>query len=432
MKSMGRGVHLKYIDLFAGAGGLSEGFIRAGFQPVADIEMNPDAANTLKTRLVYWYLRNNENLSSYYSYLRGKITRDELYALVPEDILSTVLNYKMSENNLKEIFKLIDDKLQKLGEDKHVQLIIGGPPCQAYSLVGRAKQRRLEESAHENGNQVVDDERKYLYILYCRFLKHYKPDMFVFENVPGLLSMDNGQHWGAIQNMLLSAGYIIKFKELNAKDFGVPQERKRIIIIGWRRGTRYNYPLFQQAKANWTVSDILAGLPPIQAGEESKSYLCGRKKKYVTEHLWTTGDVLTWHVARPHNVQDREIYRLAINEWLNEGKHRRLSYIDIPEHLRTHNNQTGFLDRFKVVAPDIPYCHTILAHISKDGHYFIHPDVNQARSLTVREAARIQTFPDSYFFEGSRTSAFTQIGNAVPPLMAQRIAEALMGQLKKE
>ena len=423
---------MKYIDLFAGAGGLSEGFIRAGFQPVANIEMNPDAANTLKTRLVYWHLRNKGELTPYYSYLRDKIARDELYALVPEDVLSTVLNYTMNEKNLKEIFKLIDDKLQKQGGDKHIHLIIGGPPCQAYSIVGRAKQRRLDELAQKNGGQSDDDERKYLYVLYCHFLRHYKPDMFVFENVPGLLSMDNGRHWDAIKKMLLGAGYNIEFKELNARDFGVPQERKRIIIIGWRKGTQYHYPEFQQVKANWTISDVLAGLPSIQAGEESKSYLCGRKKKYVTEYLWTTGDVLTWHVARQHNARDREIYKLAIKEWLNEGKHRRLSYRDVPEHLRTHKNQTDFQDRFKVVAPDIPYCHTMLAHISRDGHYFIHPDINQARSLTVREAARIQTFPDSYFFEGSRTSAFTQIGNAVPPLMAQRIAELLMRQLKKE
>ena len=179
------------------------------------------------------------------------------------------------------------------------------------------------------------------------------------------------------------------------------------------------------------MSDILADLPSIQAGEESRGYSRKKRKQYVAEHLRTSDDVLTWHIARPHTEQDREIYRLAIHEWLDDGKHRRLRYQEIPEHLRTHKNQTAFSDRFKVVAPDVSYSHTMLAHISKDGHYFIHPDINQARSLTVREAARLQTFPDSYFFEGSRTSAFTQIGNAVPPLMAQRIAEALMEQLQE-
>ena len=423
---------MKYIDLFAGAGGLSEGFMRAGFQPIAHIEMNPETANTLKTRLAYWYLRKNGNLKPYYSYLLNKITRDELYALIPENILSTVLNYTMSKKNLKDLFTLIDNKLQTQEEDKHIHLIVGGPPCQAYSLAGRAKQRRREELSRKNVNPIEDDERKYLYILYCHFLRYYKPDMFVFENVPGLLSVDNGRHWEAIQKMLCSVGYNIEYKELNARNFGIPQDRRRIIIIGWRKKMRYHYPEFQQIEANWTISDILADLPSVQAGEECKRYSQRRKKQYVAEHLRTTDDVLTWHIARPHTIQDREIYKLAIHEWLDNVKHRRLRYQDIPEHLRTHKNQTSFSDRFKVVAPDIPYCHTILAHISKDGNYFIHPDINQARSLTVREAARIQTFPDSYFFEGSRTSAFTQIGNAVPPLMAQRIAEAIMGQLQEK
>jgi DNA (cytosine-5)-methyltransferase 1 len=231
--------------------------------------------------------------------------------------------------------------------------------------------------------------------------------------------------------MLRSVGYNIEHKELNARDFGVPQERKRIFIIGWRKGTRHHYPVFQPVEANWNVSDILADLPPVQTGEERKNYSRRRRGQYVAEHLRTSDDALTWHVARPHTEQDREIYKLAIHEWLDDGKHRRLRYQDIPKHLRTHKNQTDFSDRFKVVAPDIPYSHTMLAHISKDGHYFIHPDITQARSLTVREAARLQTFPDSYFFEGSRTSAFTQVGNAVPPLMAQRIAEALMVQLQE-
>jgi DNA (cytosine-5)-methyltransferase 1 len=417
---------MKYIDLFAGAGGLSEGFLRAGFEAVAHIEMNPDAVKTIKTRLAYWYLHGNNRLDEYYNYLRGEITSEELYTLIPEEILSTVLNYTMSEENINEIFDVLDESLQHHPDNNHIHLIVGGPPCQAYSLAGRARMKNRDPDAQEN------DHRKYLYRIYCQFLQHYLPDMFVFENVPGLLSADNGRHWREIQEMLRNAGFTIETKELNAKDFGVPQERKRIIVIGWRQGTPHHYPEFQEVEPSWNIEDILVDLPAIQAGEQSKKY---RKKKphpYVSDNLRTENDVLTWHIARPNIDRDREIYRLAIHEWIDGEKHRRLHYQDIPENLRTHKNIADFADRFKIVAPDIPYCHTMLAHISKDGHYFIHPDIEQSRSITVREAARIQSFPDSYFFEGSRTSAFTQIGNAVPPLMAQRIAEALILQFQEE
>ena len=139
-------------------------------------------------------------------------------------------------------------------------------------------------------------------------------------------------------------------------------------------------------------------------------------------------DVLTWHVARTNLERDREIYRMAVKLWKKEKK--RLKYTDIPDELATHNNRNSFLDRFKVVADDLPATHTMVAHISKDGHYYIHPDIKQARSISVREAARIQSFPDNFFFEGSRTAAFRQIGNAVPPLLAKTIATALLEQFE--
>jgi DNA (cytosine-5)-methyltransferase 1 len=125
-------------------------------------------------------------------------------------------------------------------------------------------------------------------------------------------------------------------------------------------------------------------------------------------------------MCRKHNERDREIYKLAISAW-HDG-HRRLKYTDLPEKLCTHKNKESFLDRFKVLAPDIACSHTMIAHISKDGHHFIHPDINQCRSISVREAARIQSFSDNYYFEGPRTAKFVQIGNAVPPIMAKGIA----------
>lgn len=143
----------------------------------------------------------------------------------------------------------------------------------------------------------------------------------------------------------------------------------------------------------------------------------------------TKDDVLTHHNCRPNIDRDIKIYRRAVELW-NDG-HKRLNYNDLPDELKTHKNRHSFTDRFKVVEGDESCCHTILAHLSKDGHYFIHPDIEQNRSITVREAARIQSFPDSYFFEGARTSQFVQIGNAVPPMMAKGIAMGIFEQLYK-
>lgn len=406
---------MNYIDLFAGAGGLSEGFIQAGYTPVAHIEMNSEASQTLKTRVCYHYLKEHNNLAPYRRYERGQITREQLYALVPNELLDSVINKEISNESISGIFKSIDTLL---GEDT-VDVIIGGPPCQAYSLVGRAK-----------GTGGYDDHRNYLYRLYCRFLKKYHPKMFVFENVPGLLNANNGKYFHNIKHTFRMAGYHIEVKELNAKDFGVLQSRRRLIIIGWRSDLDCFYPEFIPVEHNYIVNDILYDLPVIQAGEENNHYRPGRIRPYLTQYgIRERGDVLTFHIARPHIARDRIIYRTAINLW--NTNHRRLKYTDLPKKLITHKNTTSFLDRFKVVEGDMTACHTMLAHISKDGHYFIHPDINQARSLTVREAARIQSFADNYYFEGSRTAAFTQIGNAVPPIMAKAIAEALSEQIQQ-
>jgi DNA (cytosine-5)-methyltransferase 1 len=414
---------MKYIDIFAGAGGLSEGFARAGFKAIAHVEMNHDAIETIKTRISYYYLRENHKLSVYYQYLKGNISRTELYSSIPKDILETAVQYKMSEENMPSLFEKID----KLKGENVIDLVIGGPPCQAYSLAGRAKQRRLSFAL--DSGETQDDDRKYLYKLYCQVLKRYKPKLFVFENVLGLLTADSGKHWQDIKSLFDLVGYTIDSKQLNARDFGVPQDRKRIIIIGWLKGTNYKYPEFSKVKPNWTLKDIFSDLPSIKAGDTSSEYSSNKIHDYVSTHLRDKTDVLTHHKARPVNNTDKAIYEIAIDE-LNQNK--RLKYSDLPFELKTHKNDKDFVDRFKVVTSGLPYCHTILAHISKDGHYYIHFDKEQTRSLTVREAARIQSFPDSYYFEGSRTSAFVQIGNAVPPLMAEGIAKALKKQLLEE
>lgn len=416
IKQSAEGAPFTFIDLFAGAGGLSEGFIQAGFKPLAHVEMNPFAAQTLKTRSAYYFFKSRNSLSHYTDYLRSKITQEELFALVPKEYLDAVICKTMSDTTLPGIFETIDALLKK-EKLKTVDVIIGGPPCQAYSLVGRAQSSHMETPMEE-------DPRNHLYKLYARFLKRYQPRMFVFENVMGIESANAGKTWTNIKKYLRRVGYEIDFHEQNSKDYGVLQNRKRMIIVGWLKNSNLGYPEFTKVVYKALVHDLLDDLPALLPGETASEYKTKSFSQYLAEaSIRSPEDVLTLHTARPNKERDIEIYQIAIEQW--SAGHKRLNYNELPEHLKTHRNRSSFLDRFKVVEGDEPCCHTMLAHISKDGHYFIHPDINQHRSITVREAARIQSFPDNYFFEGPRTSQFVQIGNAVPPLMAKAIAKGI-------
>ena len=416
---------LSYIDLFVGAGGLSEGFIQSGYQPIAHVEMNANAAKTIETRIAYYYLRDNNKLNIYHSYERGRISRDELLSYIPKEELNTVINKEISETTIKGIFETIDTSMREK-EIKHVDVIIGGPPCQAYSLVGRAQSSHMIIP-------MEDDPRNELYKMYIQFLSKYKPRMFVFENVAGIRTARGGQAYKNLQSYMRRVGYELMPHELNARDFGVLQNRKRIIIVGWLKGTGYGYPNIEPVYSEGIVSDLLDDLPEITPGQSGETYkvedMRKVKKALKSMDLRQKDDVLTAHEARPHTAQDIEIYKRAIDLWFNNAAHERLKYNDLPDNLKTHRNRTSFVDRFKVVEGDMEYCHTILAHLSKDGHYFIHPSIDQHRSITVREAARLQSFPDNYFFEGARTAQFVQVGNAVPPLMAKKIAEKIKEQL---
>ena len=404
---------INYIDLFAGAGGLSEGFFREGFTPVAHVEKDKAACLTLKTRIAKQYLENIEQLERYQEYLKGEISRSKLYGLIPEKKLDSVYNYEISDDNINELFTSIDDQLQSM-DRKKIDIIIGGPPCQAYSLVGRSR----------IGASISSDKRNFLFRLYGQFLEYYKPSLFVFENVPGLITAGDGEYFIELKTYFNSLGYDLQEKKLNSADFGVLQNRKRIILIGWKKNIKYSYPVFPVDRETSSVMDLFKDLPELKAGEtytnfEYKEPVSTLLKKLK---LRNNSNILTQHIARKHNDRDLRIYKRAIQLWSNEKK--RLRYKDIPEKDKTHRNEKTFNDRFKVVNGG-GYSHTVVAHIAKDGHYYIHPDINQLRSLSVREAARIQSFPDDYFFEDSRTSAFKQIGNAVPPLMAQKIAKAI-------
>ncbi|MBN8666186.1 MAG: DNA (cytosine-5-)-methyltransferase [Chitinophagales bacterium] len=410
---------IRYIDLFAGAGGLSEGFIRAGFEPIAHVEMDEAACFTLKTRAAYHFLKSNEQFDEYKRYLKGEITRRELYNLIPEKILESVINLPIGANSNASIHR----RLESLNKSNEVDLIIGGPPCQAYSLVGRAR----------SSNGMSGDPRNYLYVHYGKYLEKYNPKMFVFENVIGLKSAGNGIHLKNMQNLFSKKGYLIKPFTLDANNFGVLQNRKRLIIIGWQKKLHIDIPNLESIRREmkYTVKCLLSDLPKLQAGEGNDKFQKYRSdtNEYLNASLIRNGiDILTQHIARPHTEQDKQIYRIAVERW-NQNKER-LNYNDLPIKLKTHRNRTSFHDRFKIVASDEFHSQTVVAHIAKDGHYYIHPDIHQNRSITVREAARIQSFPDDYYFEGvkesiSRTAAFKQIGNAVPPLMAFEIAKSI-------
>lgn len=410
---------LTFIDLFAGAGGLSEGFIRAGFTPVAHVEIDKAACNTLRTRAAFHYLKTHGKYKVYASYLMGEISRKKLYDSVPEEVLESVINLPIGE----EYNKLIQNKIDGLLCGRQVDLIIGGPPCQAYSLVGRAR----------SASKMEGDPRNYLFIEYAKYLEIYKPKMFVFENVMGLKSAKGGEYLCQMESLFNKKGYQIKLYTLEARNFGVLQNRKRIIILGWLKNKSFKPPNLEliKAKKEYRVDDLLKDLPAITAGGGNSrflNYIAAPTEYLKTNSLRNDTDILTQHIARPQHERDKEIYKITVQKWENDKE--RLNYNDLPEYLKTHQNRSVFVDRFKVVAGDLPYSQTVVAHISKDGHYYIHPDINQNRSLSVREAARLQSFPDNYFFEGekedaSRTAAFKQIGNAVPPIMANKIADVI-------
>ena len=413
---------LNIVDVFSGAGGLTEGFrYKDYFNFICHIEMDRDACSSLELRNIYYYLKKENNLSPYFEYIQGKISRDDLYSIIPRNLTKDILNKEISKDTIPSIFDFID---QRLGNNE-LDGIIGGPPCQAYSTIGRAN----------NKSKKPTDKRIYLYKHYLDFLDKYKPKFFVFENVKGLLSFKDLSGELLLPKIICEfdkCGYEVDYQIVDASNYGVVQKRERLILVGHRKDLVFGNSFFdclaKYVEAAPTIKELFEDLPSIKSGGSSHKYRCDVSSQFVEKYIRKKDDILTQHVARPHNENDLKIYKLVLKA---KKKGKNLRYIDIPEELQTHSNTTSFLDRYKALDYG-SVSHTVVAHIAKDGHYYIHPDLRQNRSITVREAARIQGFPDDFYFEHSRTAAFKQIGNAVPPILSKKIAMAVIDFLRGE
>lgn len=413
---------LTVLDLFSGAGGLSEGFYRSRFDFVAHIEVDKDSCETLKTRALYYLLFKKGKTHEYYKYLKGTRSREELFLEYDKEktIEDSIVNEEISETTLPRMKERIR-KIMKRKKIKNIDVVIGGPPCQTYSLIGRARMKA----------GVRYDNRNNLYRIYLDFLKCFKPKVFLFENVPGMKTAANGKYFKDLKVRAKKLGYSARDYDLKAHEFGVPQLRKRIVLMGinLRKVKRTDFPEFRHSEGGFKVRDFLDDLPFIKPGNKKNVM---DYKKSSTAHLARLGirkkgfNILTDHITRRHCVRDLEIYSIAIKN-LKFGK--KIRYNELPSRLQTHKNTGSFLDRYRVIDPYAATAQTIVAHISKDGHYYIYPDLKQLRSLSVREAARLQTFPDDFKFEGSMTSKFRQIGNAVPPVLSRVIAKEIINCL---
>ena len=392
---------LRTIDLFAGCGGLMEGFERSGgFATVACVEWESAPCRNLVQRLrTKWGHPNAAN-----EVIRFDIQRTD-------ELLS---GFRDSEYG-------VSAGLDKLVGSRKIDVLVGGPPCQAYSLAGRVR----------DANGMRDDYRNYLFESYLKVVEHYQPDFFLFENVVGLLSAapDGTPISDKIRNSFDAAGYAVigdfKRAEFNLPDYGIPQNRKRIIILGVRRktfGTRsdcilddfYSNVMPAMRRRKRTVAQAIGDLPKfVPSVENGKVVYVLQGRKEVPNH-----------VPRHQSARDMKVFRL-LTEDIESG---RMEYVSIPRLKELYTDVTGKrsnIHKYYVLRRD-QQSNTIPAHLYKDGFRHIHPDSSQCRTLTVREAARLQTFDDDYIFLGSMGEQYKMIGNAVPPAFAEILANALI------
>ncbi|MCY4305948.1 MAG: DNA cytosine methyltransferase [Aestuariivita sp.] len=511
---MNKGSAYPVVDIFAGPGGLGEGFSsfkRNGkdicFRSVISIEQDEYAHKTLLLRHFLKLFRGNELPEDYYRYLKDDITLDELYRIYPRQkahAQRSAIRVSLGVETHELARRLISNRL---GTQKKWTLV-GGPPCQAYSLVGRSRMMGIPG--------FEEDERHFLYKEYLRIIVNHTPPVFLMENVKGLLSArvkgelvinriiaDLISPMSALGKTVDGPKYRLYSlseddlpgKEVDprlflvrAEQYGVPQARHRVFIVGIREDIQIIPNKLRPHKPP-TLKQTIDSLPKIRSGiskgiesfEAWRSEIAdidhGAVKKELNGHKCAGAimkrmeidlsappkaleksssrypsrprlshdmldsiydpslPVLNGHESRSHMPSDLRRYAFATSFASVTGKSPKLADFPVslmPDHANVKAGCAGkmFSDRFRVQLPDQPST-TVTSHISKDGHYFIHYDAMQCRSLTLREAARIQTFPDNYHFVGPRTSQYHQVGNAVPPYLAQQIAEIIADVLDK-
>lgn len=400
---------IKMIDLFAGCGGLTEGFMQTGkYTEVAAVEWLVPQVKTLRNRMkTKWNELDADDRVMHFDIQR----EDELFSGWddPEFGTGRGLDYFVDEAG-------------------GIDIIIGGPPCQAYSIAGRVRD--------ENG--MRDDYRNYLFEHYLNVVNRYKPKFFVFENVPGILSASPS---GTPITDLIRAGFDgigyaikddLKSALVNAADYGVPQNRNRIIILGVNKELVPNYEeilkefyevLLPRLKREHivTVKEAIGDLPKCEPYFDDEHH--SRKISHSTPEC-----NVTLHVPRYSNLRDMDTFRI-LEEDIASGE-RKYDSKAISELYEEKIGSKSPIHRYHVLEPDEPST-TIIAHLYKDGNRFIHYDKTQQRTITAREAARLQSFPDDFEFLGSRGNAYQMIGNAVPPLLANAVAEAIAELWKK-
>ena len=398
---------LNTIDLFVGCGGLSEGFEQSRkYKMIGAVEWEPSPVKELRNHLKNrWGIQDSEE-----RVLQFDIQRTE-------ELFNGWKDKKFGESK----------GLDALVGNRQLDVIIGGPPCQAYSVAGRIRD--------EHG--MREDYRNYLFESYLKVVQHYKPRVFVFENVPGILSAKPGDGSvriiDLIQKAFADAGYAVLPDLSNAiidmTEYGVPQNRKRIIILGVSKehyGDKAeamvekfysSYLPEYKIEKKATVRDAIGDLPKLRPLDEPISYL-GRKLSHSVSDPLING-----HISRFHNKRDIELFKF-LEEDIASGRMKYTSAKSLKTLYTKLTGKTSNVHKYHVIRWDEP-SNLIPAHLFKDGLRHIHPDPEQARTITVREAARLQTFPDNYYFNCSQTDAFKMIGNAVPPLFAKKVAYAI-------